>query len=517
LTSLHLRHPGIHPFSGCDVNTLLDARAEARSDHPLLIWAPFGEDHRTWTYADFAHDSKRLAAGLAARGVAAGERVLIHMENCPEILLAWYACARIGAIAVTTNARAAGPELAYFADHAEAVCVLTQPKFADLAAEHCPGTKWTAVTGTAEFDALYGDAEAAPSVPIDPMREVGIQYTSGTTSRPKGVVWTHANALWGFRVNALHMGLTKDDVHLLHMPLFHTNAQAYSFGGSLHAGGSCVVMPRFSARNFWPTALKHGCTWASMNAFSAKALMAHPVPEDHKFRLWGSAVAEPPWDQHFGVRTIGWWGMTETMTHGIVSDHHQRARSMMIGRAAPEYEVAVLDDAGAPAAFGAVGHLFIRGIPGLSLFKEYLSNPDATAAAYDDDGWFITGDRVVLHEDGFIQFANRDKDMLRVGGENVAASEIEAVAMQLADVREVAVVAQKDEMRDELPVIFVLPEGGLDAAAPDLAERVLEACRAALADFKVPRAVHLVDDFPRSTLDKIAKAELRKRLEDGAS
>jgi carnitine-CoA ligase len=519
-----LRHPLIHPFSGWDVNRLVDAKADTRSDHPFVIWEPFSGQTDVWTYARFAEDTKRLAAGLHARGVQAGDRVLIHLENCPESILCWYACARIGAIAVTTNARAAGPELNYFAEHANAVAAITQPKFAELVNANCPGLRWMvvtghdsgeapgagqAVTGSDSFSALYGDASSAPGIDAEPMREVGIQYTSGTTSRPKGVVWTHANALWGFRINALHTDTRADDVHILHMPLFHTNAQAYSLGSTLYAGGSCVVMPRFSASRFWPISLKHRCTWASMIAFCTRALMNHDVPAHHSYRRFGMSVCEPPTDAHFRVRTLGWWGMTETMTHGIIGDVHQRNRSMMIGKAAPEYGVAITDDEGQPARVGVPGHLLVKGTPGLSLFKEYLDNPGATAEAFDEQGWFRTGDRVILHDDGYIQFGDRDKDMLKVGGENVAASEIERVIMSVPGVVECAVVAKKDEMRDEVPVAFILSSSDDQA---DMTTAVIAACEAQLADFKVPREVHSVDDFPRSTLEKIAKAKLRERL-----
>ena len=224
--------------------------------------------------------------------------------------------------------------------------------------------------------------------------------------------------------------------------------------------------------------------------------------------------ANPPSDEQFRVRTIGWWGMTETMTHGIIGDVHHANRSMMIGKTAPEYGVAILRDDASPADPGEVGHLRIQGIPGVSLFKEYLNNEQATAAAYDEEGWFITGDRVILHQDGFIQFADRDKDMLKVGGENVAASEIERVIVEMPEAAEVAVVAKKDPMRDEVPVAFVLPEGDPASPPPDLSERILAVCRDQLADFKVSREVFLVDDFPRSTLEKISKVELRRRFDD---
>lgn len=517
--------PGrLHPFNDFDVPHLVEARARQRPDHPFLVWEPFDGPAQTWSFARFAADVAALAGGLAKRGIKAGDFVLVHLDNCPETILAWYACARLGAVAVTTNARSAPAELAYFADHCGAVAGITQPAFAELVAANATNLKWLAVTdhdaGAApaqrpqkglRFAELMGDPADAPLRPADPLAPVGVQYTSGTTSRPKGVLWTHANALWGFRINAVHEDLRADDVHLCLLPLFHTNAQAYSVGASLWAGGTVVVQPRFSASRFWTIALKHRCTWLSVVPFVNRALLQQEVP-DHHFRLWGSAVCAPPTDAHFKVRTIGWWGMTETMTHGIVGDVHDANRSMMIGRPAPEYGISLRDDDGREIGPGETGHLLVKGIAGLSLFAEYLNNPQATADTYSADGWFKTGDRVTRHADGFLQFADRDKDMLKVGGENVAASEIEAVIVAMPEAREVAVVAQKHPMLDEVPVAFVLVEGGVAKAPPDLADRVIAACKAQLADFKVPRAVHLVDELPRSTLEKIAKAELRKRL-----
>ena len=182
-----------------------------------------------------------------------------------------------------------------------------------------------------------------------------------------------------------------------------------------------------------------------------------------------------------------------------------------MGRPSPAYEIAVRHDDGTPVGPGETGGLFVRGITGLSLFKEYLNNPDATESSFDNQGFMITGDRVKLLASGDLQFGDRDKDMLKVGGENVAASEIERVVGSVAGVAECAVVAKRDPMLDEVPVVFVLPPNGNIADGQALADRVLAACQSSLADFKVPREVHVVDELPRSTLDKIAKAKLRDR------
>ncbi len=522
--------PGhVGPFAGLDVPWLLKLRAETRRDHPFIVWAPFDQQATTLTYGAFHARVGALAAGLAKRGVKPGEFVLIHLDNCLEAILAWYACAELGAVAVTTNTRSAGPEIAYFAEHCGAVAAITQPAYAEVVAANCPALRWLAVTDTdcgvrpppaqapsrsERFDALFADASDRPRRPHDPHWPCSVQYTSGTTARPKAVLWTHANALWGAKVNADHEDLRPTDIHLVHLPLFHSNALAYSILASLWVGGTAVVQPRFSASRFWSTAAEHRCTWTSVVPFCTRALMEREIPKQHTFRLWGSAVSSPPADAVFGVRTIGWWGMTETITHGIVGELHQPNLPMSIGRAAPEYDIRVVETDGSPTPVGGTGHLLIKGIPGLSLFKEYLFNEKAMRESFDEYGYFITGDRVMLLENGFIRFGDRDKDMLKVGGENVAASEIEQAIMQVAGVREVAVVAKNHPMLDEVPVAFVIPQAGVNSAPPGFAEAVTAACRKALADFKVPREVHLVDDMPRSTLEKIAKAELRKRLQE---
>ena len=516
-----------HPFSGMDVPWLLTERARSRRDHSFIIWEPFDGQPEIITYGQFHQRVGRIAGGLARRGVRAGERVLIHLDNCPETLLAWYACAWIGAVAVTTNARAADDELAYYAEHCGAVAAITQPKFAQRVAANCRALRWQVVTDTdngtlpaqpvepgQRFATLLA-AEPAPRRAPDPLAPCSVQYTSGTTSRPKAVLWSHANALWGARINAVHEDLQAGDVHLVHLPLFHTNALAYSVLATLWAGGTAVLMPRFSASRFWPVSLRHGCTWTSMIPFCLKALMAHEVPARHAYRLWGAAACDLPTDPHFRVQTLGWWGMTETISHGIVSCRHWPSPALSIGRPAPEYGIAIVDDDELPVAQaraiapGGSGQLMVRGIPGLSLFQEYLGNAAATAASYTEDGWFRTGDRVDLLEDGSIRFGDRSKDMLKVGGENVAASEIERVIAAVPGVHECAVVARKHRMLDEVPVVFVLAAAG---AAPGLAERIAAACTAQLADFKRPHEVRLVAELPRSTLEKVAKAQLRTLL-----
>lgn len=523
--------PYMQPFAGQDIRSLIHARAATRPTHPYLVWRPFEGPRRQWSYAQFADRVARVAAGLHARGVRAGERVLVHLDNSPEAVFAWLGCAYLGAIAVTTNSRSSGEELAYFARNAEVVAGITQPRFAALVASSCPGLRWIAVTmddngedaGTNRpaaadaFDAIDADPACLPARAFDPLAMFSVQYTSGTTSRPKGVLWTHANALWGARLSAAHEGLGSDDVHLVTLPLFHTNAQVYSMLATMWAGATAVLQPKFSASRWWPVSLDERCTWASIVGFTARALMAHEVPQHH-YRFWGTGVCSPPTDAHFGVRTLGWWGMTETITHGTVGLHNLPNASMSMGRPAPGYEVRI-EVNGRDAEPGETGDFLVRGVRGLSLFAEYLNNPQATASAFSDDGWFITGDRVRLAEDGWLYFADRSKDMLKVGGENVAASEVERVIMTVAGVVEAAVVAREHPMLGEVPVAFVrcAPSVSTSGQRDGLAQAIEAACVHALADFKRPREIRIVEDLPRGTLEKIAKAQLRQMLAAEAS
>lgn len=520
----------VNPFAGRDVNWLLEYRARTRPDHTFLIWEPFVGPRQTWTYAAFFDKVQRVAAGLHGRGVRAGDCVLVHLDNSPEMEFLWFACGRIGAIVVTTNTRSSEDELAYFADNCNAVAAITQPELAEAVARSAKGIKWLAVTehlvdggsppanlrpdGASSFARLDGDPGDLPELIADPWRPGSIQFTSGTTSRPKAVLWTHGNALWGARTSAVHENLNESDVHLVMMPSFHTNARTYSILPTMWTGGSVVLMPRFSASRFWDIATRNACTWASMLPFFCKAVMQHPTPDTHTFRMFGMNANEQPFDAHFGVRSIGWWGMTETISHGIIGEARMRNRPMTTGRPAAGYDIRVLRDDGiTPVELGEVGHLECRGWRGIQMFSEYLGNAAAMRESFTDDGWFKTGDRVRLESDGQLTFADRDKDMLKVGGENVSASEVERVIALVPGVYEVAVVAQRHKMLDEVPVAFVIPRPDIGSdQSESLATRIIEACTEKLADFKVPRDVFVVAEMPRSTLEKIHKAELRKRL-----
>lgn len=508
-------------MTGMDMPWLLEQWQTRSPDKPALIWEPFDGPARSWSYAQLRADAQRLAAGLHAQGVAAGDFVLIHLDNSPEFVLAWYGCALLGAVAVSTNTRSVARDLSYFAEHTAAVAAITQPQFAELIEQACPDLKhlWvtdndagvpassSAASARPFAELLAGPAEP-PALVRDPMRPLSVQFTSGTTSRPKAVLWTHANGLWAGKISAAHMRLRRDDVTLVFLPMFHTNAQAWSMLATHWSGGTMVLQPRFSASRFWEISLRHRVTWCSLIPFVFKAIMDQPVPEHH-YRFWGTGAYLEQVGRHFGVDFIAWWGMTETLTHGIVTDMDHPGPQGTMGRVAPEYEIQIRREDGSLAAPGEKGLLFIRGVRGVSLFKEYYGNPDANAKAFDADGWFDTGDVVRMDEQGWLFFSDREKDMLKVGAENVAASEIESVIMQTGLVQECAVVGRRHPMLDEVPVAFVIP---VEGAPEDLQARLVAHCRENLADFKVVHEVHAVDSLPRSTLEKVAKQVLRDRL-----
>ncbi len=513
-------------FPGQDLPWLLRHWAGKTPEHPCLVWEPRDGRTRTWSYSEFAAEVRCVAAGLLHRGIKKQERVLIHCDNCPEAVFAWYACAWIGAVAVTTNTRSAEGEIRYFAEHSKAVGAVTQPRYAAAVQQSAGNLRWILVTadnsgeepqrseaehGLESFAVLSTHGEASERVP-EPMLPVGIQFTSGTTARPKAVIHTHANGLWGGAAASGNLRMGGDDVYLTFLPFFHVNAQSWCIWNTLWAGGTVVLMPKFSASRFWELSLKYRCTRASMIPFCFKAIGSQEVPKHH-YKSWITGVILPELEEWFKVRTFACWGMTETVTHATRSDLHQYSPRMTIGKPTPGYQFAVVDqESGAFCEEGQIGSLFVRGIRGVQLFLEYADNPEANAKSFDENGWFDTGDTISVGEDGHLFFADRDKDVLKVGGENVSAQQVEQVCMAAGGLEEVAVVAKPDDMLDEVPVLFAIraADAGPEEA---LAEKVLEHCRTSLADFKVPREVRFLEEFPRSTLEKIAKKKLREMLE----
>lgn len=513
-------HP-LSPFGRMDIVSLLRDRVATIPDHPMLIWVPGEGPEQTWTYASFAEETARIAGGLAARGIQKGDRVLVHLENCPEALLARFACAWLGAICVATNAMAAGPELASLAETTAPRAAITQPKLADLVSTHVPDLDWIAVTETdagvpprvgtnPERAQAFSSLRAAPfpQRAPDPPAPALIMFTTGTTARAKAVLWTHENFLWASCVGAQQQGFRSDDVVQLFLPLFHVVGFSWTFLPILWVGGTAVLQPRFSASRFWPIALKHRSTIAAQVPFTMGALQEQETPDEHHFRMWIANRQIPEVQRRYRIGKISSaWGMTEMISQPIIGgDPFAPLQPNSIGRPSVGYRIAIVDQDGSAVNPGGEGELLVGGVRGRSLFKEYYGDARATSDAFDNQGMFKTGDKVRLLEDGSILFVDRLKDVIKVGGEGVSASEIEAVIQKVEGVAEVAVVGKPDPLRSEVPVAFVVLNPG---HGEEIAAVIVRQCQQSLAKFKVPQEVRFLDEMPKVGFGKISKARLR--------
>ena len=522
--------PAIQQFQmyGQDIPWLLEHWADAKPDHPALVWAPRDGARRQWTYAELLTDVRRVAVGISARGIARGDKVLIHAENCPEMVLSWLACATLGAVAVTTNTKSVGAEVTYFAEHTGAVAAITQPQYAAMVAAAAPALKWIAVThdnsgepaapeesahGFDAFDALFADVgDWTPRAP-DPMLPFGIMFTSGTTSRPKAVVHTHANAIWASRTGPRNIDLASDDTYLIYLPFFHVNAQSWSLFSVLGVGATAVLMPKWSQSRFWPAIVEHGVTHISLMPFVMGALASPDKPTDHTLRVGVFGLIMPDLDQMFGIAVYAAYGMTETVTHCITGKPQEKLPTRSMGHVTPGYEIAVVDkETGALCTDGQTGELWMGGTRGIQLFLEYYDNDAANANAFED-GWFKTGDMVKMGAGGNVFYQERDKDLLKVGGENVSAKEVEDLIVAHPAVQAVAVVGKNHEFLSEVVVAFVIKTPG-DHDHDAVTAEIIGTFRENLAGFKVPRAVYFVDEFPTGTLDKILKNKLREMADE---
>lgn len=517
----------IYSFANKDVPWLVKHWADKTPDKAFIIWEPKEGHAKTWTYREFWQDINKVACGLIAKGVKKGDKILIHGENSPEMVIAWYASAVVGSVGVVTNPRCVGEELTYFAAHSEAVGCITQPQFVQELTQNAKSIAWFVVTddnsgeepdadqknhGFESFETLYGHGDLAPAREPEPLLPVGILFTSGTTARAKAVVHTHANVLWGGSTNSQNLRVTPDDVYLTFMPFFHINAQGWCIWAMLWAGGTVVLQPKFSSSRFWDVSLKYTCTYATMGPFFYKAIAGQEIPA-HFYKVWVTGAIVPQVEERYKVRSFAAWGMTETVGHATLTDLYHNTPSYNLGVPMPGYEYAIIDtETGEFCKPGVNGQFYIRGHRGIQMFAEYYKNPEAMEKAFTADGWFATGDMVRLGEDGYFYFSERDKDLLKVGGENVSARQIEDLVISIGGIDEIAVVAQKHEMLDEVPVLFAIKSPNQDEN--ELRAKIFAACEKNLADFKRPRAIYFVEDFPRVTLQKIAKNKLREMADE---
>ena len=508
-----------------DVVDLLEERAAQIPGKLLLAWEPFNGPPREWSRQEFLDDVRRVAAGLALRGVVPGERVLMHGDNCPELLLTWFACAWLGAVCVVINPKSSTDEIAYVAHHTGAAGIITQKGLPGQVTLAEDGLRWSVTLGGPapdRFDRLAGTAVAR--VRVDPASAGSMMFTSGTTARPKAVLWSRANALWAAQASCRATGLLESDTALVFVPLYHVVGLAWSVLPALQAGAAIVLQPRFSASRFWSVALARQATFASHVQFSTAVLFRQPVPAAHHFRLWCNSTWLPEYEKHFRVPIIGWWGMTELVAPGILGRPGVAQHAGTIGFGAPGYGLRIAGEPGSQShdadsvpAPGETGELEIRGRRGETIFSGYFGDDAATAASFTPDGWFRTGDRVQVLADGSIRFLERVRDVIKTGGEGVSPAEVERVIRQVAGVSDVSVVGRPDALLGEVGVAFLVVAEAASARADTtpsqtetLEASIFAACRAQLAAFKVPKEIRFLASLPLVGINKVAKGELRR-------
>ena len=486
--------------------SVLVDKARRFPDRVFLI----AEDGARWTWRQFDRDVNRAAHFLLARGLSPGDKFNLHLGNCPEFLVFWMAAAKAGMVMVPTNPVSTGEEMAYILEHSEARLSITEAAYAapcHAARDRCPHL--TGVVDCRPLARLVGDMpDTPPAITVDSRDEISMQYTSGTTSRPKGVLLTHANYIYGGEAMAKAMRAAPADRHLIVLPLFHAGAQLHAFIPMLLVGGSIAVMKRFSARHFVSQAIAHEATLVALFAAPIRMLLAQPPsPNEGRTKLRACSYAQNvtpqqfrEWHERFNAPLMQIWGMTETMSLPLMHPLNLPPKSLSMGMPVLGYDVRVVDDAGREAPPGTTGELIVRGVPGVSLMKGYFKNEKATAEALRD-GWLYSGDRAYVDEDGWFFFVDRKKDMIKRAGENVSATEVEETLKQHPEVFDAAVLGVPDPVRDQRIKAFVIVKERAAATADEL----IAWCRARLSAFKVPEVIEFRDTFPRTAVGKIQK------------
>ena len=492
-------------------------RAAATPEARALTYCPPDGQPSTFTFAQLLDRMDRLAAAFRQGGVCRGDRVGFLGLNQPAFFETMFAAARLGAIFVPLNFRLTGPELSFIINDAGVHTLVVDEDHRaviDSIRDDIPVRRHIRVGD--EFEALITGHEPLELVePGDPESVAVIMYTSGTTGRPKGAMLTHAN-LWWNNTNNLHMfDVLGSDVTLVVAPLFHIGGLNVTTLVTWQRGGEIVLFRTFDPGASLEAIPRYGVT--TMFGVPAMFLFMsqHPAFDSTDLTsvrtlICGGAPVPEPLIKLYNGRGIPMqqgYGLTET--------------SPAVSFLGPEYALAKVGSAGRPPLFVEIKVVdaegqrldepFARGeicSRGPHIMKGYWNRPDATLQAIDEEGWFHTGDVGYFDEDGFLYIADRVKDMVISGGENVYPAEVESVLYEHPAVSEVAVIGVPDERWGEaVAAIVVLKEGSsltLDELR-DFAGR-------SLARYKLPSRLHFVDALPRNPAGKVLKFELRERV-----
>lgn len=498
-------------------------RASQDPDHECLVDVREGLPTRRWSYGELDRAVDEVAAGLIAVGIGRGDRVVLRLRNTGEFVLALLGALRAGAIAVPTIRQYSHEELRFAIDDCEAACLIFDDEEPAPIEALVPAGVRTFHAGEAPAPAdalaeLRGEeavaeelGAGAPPADLDAGEDALIFYTSGTTSKPKGVVLTHGAILDACAINAEGWRLRASDRSYVVLPLFHCNALFMQLTPALLSGATAVLGDRYSASRYLEECREHRITLANLTAGAIRSLLAQPAgpgDREHEVRLLtfglplhGEEIEAA--EARLGVPVRMAYGLTETAAGGTRGPLHLDPRSgwQSLGPAQSGWDVAIADPYGAHLPPGEVGEILLRG-PGL--MDRYWGRPELTAAALRD-GWLRTGDLGSLDEAGFAHFHSREKDMLKPKGENVAASEIEGALEGHPAVAEAAVVGLFDPHHEERVVAVLAGERCADA---ELAAH----CGGLLAPFKVPSEYVWVEELPKTSIGKINKGEIKAML-----
>lgn len=479
-------------------------------------------DEREFTYAEFADRADGIAEILRVRDIAKGDRVAYMGENSPEFLMALFACAQIGAVFVPINTRLAPPEVTHVLTDSGARALIYDLEFAGKA---LPGIEAAGIAhviptedGLPGFPGLpelisrpSGGRVSATVASDDP---AAIIYTSGTTGKPKGAVLSHRNLTY-VSINALiDVDISRDDVGLLISPLFHVASLGMGALPTILAGGTIVLEKGFEAGRALAQIERHGVTMLSGVPTTFQLMADHEewaatdLSTLRKLTCGGSAVPSRILNayEERGMSFSQGYGMTETSPGATqLTPRYTRSKQGSVGLPHFFTNVRITNDDGQVVPRGTIGEIEIQGP---NVFLGYHGQPEKTAESFREGGWFRSGDMGYLDDDGFLFIADRLKDMIISGGENIYPAEIENLIADIDGVTGVAVIGVPDEKWGEAPwAIVSLAEG-----AELTSERLVSLLTGQIARYKIPKQTRVVDEFPRTASGKIRKSDLRARF-----
>ncbi len=480
---------------------------------------------RKFTYAEMNERATCFGNGVRSLGLAPRDRVAVILRNRSEYLEIIYGLVKAGVTVVTLNWRFAPEEMWYVIDHSEASAVVVADEFFDKLVPvmkdlHRVGTGRIICLdakpppGMHSYEAFLADASSAEiGIENGPKDPFYFGYTSGTTGFPKGAINPHGD--WDTRMMGLFglFRLDENDIQLLTMPLFHSNAIASSSGGH-YAGQTLVIMERFDPEEALRLMERHKTTFSSMVPTMFNRIMKLPSELFDKYDvssmqcfIQSSAPIPFPTKQWVVGRFKNaglheFYGGTEIGVVTYLAPEEQLERPGSVGRALPVVEIKLVDEEGREVPQGEVGQLISRLLGGVDLARaaEYYKDEESTKK-YFQDGWFYSGDMARVDEDGFYYLVDRKFDMIISGGENIYPAEIEAVLYNHEKILEAAVIGVPDnDWGEAVKAVLVLKQG--KTSTPD---EIVRYCREHLAGYKIPQSVDFVDDLPKTDTGKILK------------